>query len=278
VIRVASPKLWYTGQEEHVIDLSVGGGRDMTSVHTEWESIVEEIAQYAENPFVKRCLGRPHVPSFFVQVLYMMLKSHELPISRIRRLCTATALLQMALDIHETVSLDKPKTEEQMRIRQLTVLAGDYYSSQFYRLLSEQGEVDAVACLAQATCRINEAKMRLYALRDDTRTSSSVWLPLIRRIRGELLAALADFFHAENRWGHSWRPLAERLMALDYLVSPRVKETFPWLADDSVPAVLLEEIQSWLEGMKLSEARQEWAEAIQRRFASVLGEPLLREG
>jgi hypothetical protein len=184
----------------------------------------------------------------------------------------------MALDIHETVSLDKPQTEEQMRIRQLTVLAGDYYSSQFYRLLSEQGEVEAVACLAQATCRINEAKMRLYALRDDTRTSSSVWLPLIRRIRGELLAALADFFHAENRWGQPWRPLTERLMALDYLVSPRVKERFPWLDDESIPTVLLKEIQSWLEGTGQSEARQEWMEAIRSRFASVLGEPLLREG
>lgn len=278
VVCVASPKLWYTGREELLIDLSVGGGRDMTSVHTEWESIVEVVTKHAENPFLKRCLGRPSVPSFFVQVLYLMLKSHALPISRIRPLCTAVALLQMGLDIHETVSLDKLRTEEEMRTRQLTVLAGDYYSSQFYRLMSERGELEIIACLAQATCRINEAKMRLYALRDDKRIASSVWLPLIRRIRGELLAALADFFHAENQLGYSWRPLVERLMALDYLVSPRTKETFPWLADDSVPAVLLEEIQSWLERANQPGTRREWADAIQRRFVSVLKEPLLREG
>ncbi|WP_310550116.1 heptaprenyl diphosphate synthase component 1 [Paenibacillus glufosinatiresistens] len=74
-----------------------------------------------------------------------------------------TGLVQLGLDTHEEI--ERPALgsgEEAMRSRQLKVLAGDYFSSWFYRLLAEKGEIERVGSLSEAIAEYNVKKAELY--------------------------------------------------------------------------------------------------------------------
>ncbi|WP_379195877.1 heptaprenyl diphosphate synthase component 1 [Paenibacillus sp. GCM10012306] len=74
-----------------------------------------------------------------------------------------TALAQLGLDTHE--GIDRSENDpggDFMRSRQLKVLAGDYFSSWFYHLLSRRGEVALIGTLSTAIADFNVTKAQLY--------------------------------------------------------------------------------------------------------------------
>lgn len=66
-------------------------------------------------------------------------------------------LVQIALDIHERV-IQIDYLQEEHKTRQLTVLAGDYYSSLYYERLSKISEIKLIQLLANGIRKINEKK------------------------------------------------------------------------------------------------------------------------
>lgn len=75
-----------------------------------------------------------------------------------------TGLVQLALDTHESIdrSLDEPGGDL-MRSRQLKVLAGDYFSSWFYRLLARREQIEMIGILSTAIADFNVMKAGLYS-------------------------------------------------------------------------------------------------------------------
>lgn len=73
-----------------------------------------------------------------------------------------TSLVQLALDTHDTVELASDHGDDRnMRSRQLKVLAGDYFSSRFYHLLAQAGQIEAIQLLSRAVCEVNRMKMTM---------------------------------------------------------------------------------------------------------------------
>jgi heptaprenyl diphosphate synthase len=68
----------------------------------------------------------------------------------------AVLLVHRGLQVHGTVP-DVPVSLPEQE-RQLTVLAGDFFSSKYYRILVEHGCIDFVGILARAIQSINESK------------------------------------------------------------------------------------------------------------------------
>lgn len=74
-----------------------------------------------------------------------------------KELIISTMLVQIALDIHERV-IKIDYLQEDHKTRQLTVLAGDYYSSLYYERLSKINEITLIQRLANGIRKINEQK------------------------------------------------------------------------------------------------------------------------
>jgi hypothetical protein len=185
----------------------------MAGIHKkELREILNQIEKHAENSYVRQRIGRPDIPVFFVRVLYLMLHSYQVEKEKIALYTIATTLLKMGIDLHETVETGTPETLPEQRKQQLTVLAGDYYSSLFYYLLAKQKETDVIHCLAGATCRINEWKMSLHMVRKEGASLTTETINQIKSISSELIAALADFFHVRKGFAFSWRPVAAELL------------------------------------------------------------------
>lgn len=70
----------------------------------------------------------------------------------------AVSLMQHGLDTHALV-----EGKGEAIKRQMMVLAGDYFSSRFYQLLSQVGNIQAIGIVSQAVSEVNRIKMNLYS-------------------------------------------------------------------------------------------------------------------
>ncbi|MDR6224506.1 heptaprenyl diphosphate synthase component 1 [Desmospora profundinema] len=248
----------------------------MTSTENQLNQILSDIERQASHSFVDRHIQRPEVPAFFVAVLYHALRSRQLPADRLHLYCVTITLMQMGLDIHERVSPGPSSGEGRMHLRPLTVLAGDYFSSLFYRTLSQAGEIDGLACLSQAICKVNEAKMELYFMRQVDPVPWQTILDLVRQVRGGLISAVSSFFCRDLDHSDPWPLLAGHLMVLDYWSKP----VEGWTA--GVPDHLLQNVaaDTWrlAKNVRPLDVRHELLQTMQQCIAPHVHEVLVREG
>lgn len=120
--------------------------------------------KYTDYDMIQRHTELPTFPNSRVQLLYTFLNQgqrHSVEDSELFSL--VTALVQMGLDTHEMIDVQEENLGEQdMRSRQLKVLGGDFFSSRFYQLLAQAGQISVIASLSDGICRLNERKMNLY--------------------------------------------------------------------------------------------------------------------
>jgi heptaprenyl diphosphate synthase len=166
----------------------------------EFHSILGRLERVVSHPQLEKYLGKPPVPIYFVRFLFQLLSELKLPPKRVETYCIAATCLHMGLMIHERISLKKETELSQIRKRQLTVLAGDFYSSLFYRFLAEAGEIEGIQCLSKCTSEINEQKLLYSEENMEQLVSTRIW------------KALADFFRIDPN--HPWYQWIKRLIHL----------------------------------------------------------------
>ena len=67
----------------------------------------------------------------------------------------------MLLDTHDDVS-NTLEDENSMKTRQFTILAGDYYSGLYYKVLAEVCNTEMIKKLSEGVKTINEHKVTIY--------------------------------------------------------------------------------------------------------------------
>ncbi|COQ68952.1 Heptaprenyl diphosphate synthase component 1 [Streptococcus pneumoniae] len=132
-------------------------------------------------------------------MLYGALKSANLHIEQIEHYVVTIMLVQIALDTHERVSNKAGEEEiEFHKCRQLTVLAGDYYSGLYYYLLSMNRDIVLIRALAEGIKEINEHKIMLYQKAHETTDDI---MKSVVTIESALLQKTCDHFHLSH-----WKP------------------------------------------------------------------------
>jgi heptaprenyl diphosphate synthase len=141
----------------------------MTSSYTYSEELSEELNEIfesfynrIEHPYLKKYIEEPSLDKDQGVILFSMMKEKQLSSSYINKCVITAYLVQAALDTHEKVSADQQTEDSHKKKRQLRVLAGDYYSSLYYFILSKINDLPMIRALACSIKEINEAKMSVY--------------------------------------------------------------------------------------------------------------------
>lgn len=116
-----------------------------------------------QHTFLDKYVQRPIIEDEKLILLNELLQQH-FPTYKKENYIVTIMLIDLALKVHDSVN-DGPELPEHMPERvskQLSVLAGDYYSGLYYLLLSELEDFNMIQTLATAIKVINEKKMELY--------------------------------------------------------------------------------------------------------------------
>lgn len=165
------------------------------------KSVLDAATKFMTYDMIVNHTELPNFPHYRSELLYTLLK-YELP-EREDIYTLATALVQLGLDTHEMVGLEQDHTLKEMRSKQLKVLAGAYFSSRFYQLLSSAGHIDMVRQLSAAVCEVNQMKMNLYENLKKVSLTAEDYLNQMVQIRSRLYLSFVNLIHKgkSGPWG-----------------------------------------------------------------------------
>ena len=171
----------------------------MCDIYGGYAGIKEKLMEKLRHPYFINYIEEPFIDEEKIALLYGALKSANLHIEQIEHYVVTIMLVQIALDTHERVS--NKAGEEEIgfhKCRQLTVLAGDYYSGLYYYLLSMNRDIVLIRALAEGIKEINEHKIMLYQKAHETTDDI---MKSIVMIESALLQKTCDHFQLSH-----WKP------------------------------------------------------------------------
>jgi len=175
--------------------------------------------KYMNHDMISLHTELPEFPDGRISLLYAVLSHQPAVAAQKELLSVVTSLVQMGLDTHEMVD-NEPVTSRNgllaMRAQQLKVLAGDYFSSRFYHLLSQAGQIDMIRRLSEAVCEINRIKMNLYGKMKQMKLNAEDYLRYGAEMKSGLFLSFTGFMSGLHE--RIWPELIERFSRCEMLL------------------------------------------------------------
>ncbi|MFJ7725548.1 heptaprenyl diphosphate synthase component 1 [Neobacillus sp. NPDC097160] len=159
-------------------------------IRQKFTSIKEQIDVRVSDSYLLEYIETPIIDEDKLLILISIMDRLELSFSEIQNYALSTMLIQIALDTHEHISNDS-KDEKN---RQLTVLAGDYFSGLYYKLLAESEDIMMIKSLSKGVKEVNENKIFVYQSKLE---GIEKLMACIMRIESSLLTKLSDYFKVD---------------------------------------------------------------------------------
>lgn len=156
--------------------------------------IKKQVERKVTHPYLAQFIPVPYIDEDKLLILISIMEQLDLPYSQLKNYALTTMLIQIALDTHEYVS-NSPvaaKEKDNPTGRQLTVLAGDYYSGLYYKFLAETDDISMIKILALGIKEVNEHKISVYQREFD---GIEKLMTSIKLIESSLVSKLVDYFH-----------------------------------------------------------------------------------
>jgi heptaprenyl diphosphate synthase len=167
--------------------------------------VTEQLTKSLFHPYLRENIAAPVIDEDKVLLLVSLLDELGMKEIDIVHYSVTTMLLQIALDTHEHVQNSSPGEEPpNMKERQLTVLAGTYYSGLFYKKLAGTGDIELIANLASGVKEVNEHKISVYHKDSE---AIDVLMNSVMLIESCLVGKVADSFGA-----NAWKEFAANLL------------------------------------------------------------------
>jgi heptaprenyl diphosphate synthase len=170
---------------------------------------IPEIAKkYLEYDVIQKHTELPAFPDQRVRLLFAFLANQRTPMLHSELYSLVVTLVQMALDTHDMIDSDSGRVpEREMRSRQLKVLAGDYFSSRFYQLLSQAGQVDMIRRISDGVCEVNRLKMNLYMKMKQLKVTAEEYINHCVQLKTELFQAFTGV--VDDKMARIWSELLQ---------------------------------------------------------------------
>lgn len=180
-------------------------------------SIKEQINKEYIHPYLAKHFQTPSIDDDKLLLLISVLDQLELSLGQIQNYAISMLLIQIALDIHDFVPNENERnTDKSSRTaQQLMVLAGDYYSGLYYKLLASSKDIAVVQAFARGIKKINEHKVSLF--HQEFSDIESLFAS-IKTIESSLLIQITGLFNA----GY-WNETIESLLLVNRLIAERQK-------------------------------------------------------
>lgn len=185
------------------------------------------------NDYLEKYIQKPKINEEKLRILAFLVEgSTTLSTVQKKNYVITAMMVQIALDTHELVPVHNysDETKQEKLAKQLRVLAGDYYSSLYYFLLSEIDDFELIHTLATAIKKINEFKMKRYYKEVE---SFEEYLELTKQIDSTLIVHVANLLY-----GNSLNKLIDDWLLFDRMIHEAKK----WQGQNRYP--LLEEWQT----------------------------------
>ena len=132
--------------------------------HIHISIIKEKLHNLITHPYLNKHIEYPAIDEDKLLLLYSILESIDISDEKKEQYILSTMLVQIALDTHDMVTNAKAGQlhDGDEKSRQLTVLAGDFYSGLYYRLLADVNDISMIKTLAHSIKQINEHKIAYY--------------------------------------------------------------------------------------------------------------------
>jgi heptaprenyl diphosphate synthase len=245
--------------------------------HKDLTEIADHVKRQAENEFVLQYVDTPPIPQLRMQVLFLFLVDVKVPIQQIKQYVVPTILVQIGLDCHEKISAENIQTEREILTRQLSVLAGDYFSTKYYYLLSMIEDIRLIREIAYSIREINEAKSQIYR---QGNLDAELYLDLINTSDSSLYTRFIGHFQAKqySQWLGIMNALilVERLSdeLLDYRWNNNVKGYLSRLVNQyTLPEACrviqgriqssLYSVEQWIEELDNQDVKEELTSLVQ---------------
>lgn len=154
--------------------------------------ITDLAATYTDYDMIRLHTDLPDFPELRTRLLLAFLNDEQADSSRSELYALVTSLVQIGLDTHDMVPLtNAAKEKPEARSRQLKILAGDYFSSRFYALLAQAGQIETIKVLSQAICEVNRLKMNFYSLVKQLKMTAEDYIQQSADIRSQLFLSFS---------------------------------------------------------------------------------------
>ncbi|WP_226672956.1 heptaprenyl diphosphate synthase component 1 [Rossellomorea aquimaris] len=174
--------------------------------------IHQYIEEQLHHSYLKEYIDQPYIDRDRIYFLLLPFVSEGRAISKeVVQWISTAMLLQIALDTHEKVTISE---RDPLKERQLTVLAGVYFSSLYYKILAETDDVELISNLAKAIKEINESKISIY--KDEHKNLDE----LIKKLKTRESAIISNFFRFFE--DDQWIEIAEDALLYKKLVQEKV--------------------------------------------------------
>ncbi|MEH7176684.1 heptaprenyl diphosphate synthase component 1 [Neobacillus vireti] len=130
----------------------------LPDIRQKFTDIKEQVEQKVYHSYLLKHIDMPVIDEDKLLILVSIMDRLELSYNELKNYATTTMLIQIALDTHEHIS---NATVDEIN-RQLTVLAGDYYSGLYYKLLAESEDINMIRELSRGVKEVNEHKVSIY--------------------------------------------------------------------------------------------------------------------
>ncbi|MEH6987215.1 heptaprenyl diphosphate synthase component 1 [Cytobacillus firmus] len=184
-------------------------GDGMHDVKIKLADVKEQIEKKVNHPYLLRYIDSPVIDEDKLLLFISLLDDVEIPESKAEKYAVTAMLIQIALDTHELVKNDESE-DKGLKHRQLTVLAGVYYSGLYYKILAALDDINMIRVFADGIKDVNEHKISLYQKSPeavDTLMSS------VMKVEASLFEKLADAFSKT-----SWKDVISNLLFIKRLI------------------------------------------------------------
>lgn len=162
----------------------------LQDIRQKFNHIKRQVADRVNDPYLLKYIQTPNIDEDKILFLISIMDRLELSYSEIQTYTLSIMLIQIALDTHGEVST----SSDNDKIRQLTVLSGDYYSGLYYKLLADIEDLEMIRGLSKGVMEINEHKVKVYKT---TFESTDHLIASIKVIESSLFARLAEYFKVD---------------------------------------------------------------------------------